>query len=168
MGTGHLYNPPYALWTIWRGLSTMNRALILILGAVLAYFVFSTIRTMLQLRAVWNRPDQDTETARNAIGALATRFARLRQVIGVMFYLFGLVLFLGMENITYYLGGSNTPGGVYILDNFLLLCAFAANGFFIILVLHCIQWAGSAVLDSFSRRAATRFYEPHIPARPSV
>jgi hypothetical protein len=144
----------------------MDRALILILGAVFAYCVFSTIKTLLQLRAVWNQPNQDKRTACNAIGALATRFVRLRQVIGATFYLFGLVLFLGMENITFYLADSKTPGAVYILDNFLLLCAFSANVFFIFLVLHCIQWAGSAVLHSFSRRAAARFCEPQIPDRP--
>src|SRR5581483_4846690 len=116
------------------------------------YCVFSTIRTMLLLRTVWSRPNQDRETIRDAIGVLGTRYARLRQVITASFYLFGLVLFLGLENISNVMADGNQPLGIYVLDNFLLLCAFAANIFFIFLVLHSIQWAGNAVLDSLSRR----------------
>lgn len=156
MRTAHLYNPPYALWTLWRALSTLNRSLVVILGGVFVYCVFTTIRTMLRLHRVWNRPNQDRETVRDAIAVLATRYARLRQVIGATFYLFGIVLFLGLESITNTLGDGKDPLGIYVLDNFLLLCAFAANVFFIFLVLHSIQWAGSAVLDSLSRRAISR------------
>jgi hypothetical protein len=152
----HLYDPPYALWTIWRQLSLLNRGLVLILGTVFAYCLFSTTRTMLRLHSVWNRPNQDRETVRDAVAMLATRYARLRQVIGATFYLFGLVLFLGLENITNVLADGKEPLGIYVLDNFLLLCAFAANVFFIFLVLHSIQWAGSAVLYSLSRRVSSR------------
>jgi len=152
----HMYDPPYALWTIWRQLSLLNRGLILILGAVFAYCVFSTVRTMLRLHSVWNRPNQDGATLRDAVGVLVTRYAKLRQIIAAAFYLFGLVLFLGLENITNVMFEGNEPGGVYVLDNFLLLCAFAANVFFIFLVLHSIQWAGSAVLDSLWRRVSSR------------
>ena len=156
MTTMHWQDPPYALWTIWRQLSLLNRGLVLILGTVFAYCAFSTIRTMLRLHSVWNRPNQEGETVRDAIAVLATHYARLRQVIGATFYLFGLVLFLGMENITNVMADGKEPLGIYVLDNFLLLCAFAANVFFIFLVLHSIQWAGSAVLDSLSRRVSSR------------
>jgi hypothetical protein len=156
MTTRHLYDPPYALWTIWRSLSTLNRGLIVILGVVFVYCVFSTIRTMLRLHSVWNRSNQDRQTVSDTIAALAARYARMRQVISATFYLFGLVLFLGLENIPNVLADGKEPLGVYVLDNFLLLCAFAANVFFIFLVLHSIQWAGSAVLDSLSRRVSSR------------
>jgi len=156
MTTAHLYDPPYALWTIWRQLSFLNHGLVLILGTVFAYCFFSTVRTMLLLYSVWNRPNQDGEPVRDAIAVLATRYGTLRQVIGATFYLFGLVLFLGLENITNILGERSDPLGIYVLDNFLLLCAFAANVFFIFLVLHSIQWAGSALLESLSRRTTSR------------
>ena len=156
MTTVHLFDPPYALWTIWRQLSTMNRGLVLILGIVFAYCVFSTIRMIVRLHSVWNRPNQDKEIVRDAIAVLGARYARLRQVIGATFYLFGLVLFLGLENITNVFGDGKEALGTRILENFLLLCAFAANVFFIFLVLHSIQWAGSAVLDSLSRRVTAR------------
>jgi len=156
MTTLHMYDPPYALWTIWRALSTLNRGLVLILGVVFVYCIFSTVRTMMRLHSVWNRPNQDRTTVSDAVAALATRHGRLRQVISATFYLFGLVLCLGMENITNFLGDGKEPLGVYVLDNFLLLCAFAANIFFIFLVLHSVQWAGGAVLDSLSRRVSSR------------
>lgn len=152
----HMYDPPYALWTIWRALSTLNRGLVLILGAVFIYCIFSTTRTMMRLHSVWNRPNQDRRTVSDAVAALASRHARLRQIISATFYVFGLVLCLGMENMTNVSGGGKEPLGVYVLDNFLLLCAFAANIFFIFFVLHCVQWAGSTLLDSFSRRVSSR------------
>jgi hypothetical protein len=152
MKTEHLYDPPYAIWTIWRELSTVQKGLVLILGTVFAYSIFLTIRTMLRLYSVWKHPNQDGETVRDAVAALATRYAKLRQVMGATFYLFGLVLFLGLENITNFVGDQLL--GIYVLDNFLLLCAFAANAFFIFLMLHSIQWAGSEMLDSLSRRAS--------------
>ena len=104
MTTGHLYDPPYALWTIWRALSTLNRGLVVSLAAVFVYCIFSTIRTMLRLHSVWNRANQDRKTVSDAIAALATRYTRMRQVISAAFYLFGFVLFLGLESITNVLG----------------------------------------------------------------
>ena len=148
----HMFNPPYALWSIWKQLSLLNHGFILILGAVFVYCVFSTIRMLLQLRPVWNRPSQNTAVVREAVTALARRNTNVRQAIGATSYLFGLVLFLGLENITNVVGDGKGSLGIYVLDNFLLLCAFAANVFFIFLVLHFIQWFGSAVLDSLSRR----------------
>jgi hypothetical protein len=152
----HLYDPPYALWSIWRQLSLLNRGLILVLAGVLVYSVFSTFRTLLRLRSVWNRPNESPTAVREEIVALATRHATVQQVIRTAFYLFGLVLFIGMESIANVLADGKQPLGVYVLENFLLLSAFAANVFFIFLVLHLIQWAGSGVLNSISRRLSRR------------
>ena len=152
----HLYDPPYALWTIWRQLSLLNHGLVLILGAVFAYCLFSTIRTMLRLRSIWNRPNQDQATIREAVAVLATRYARMRQVIGATFYLFGLVLFLGLESITNFIGDGKEPLGVQVLDSFILLCAFAANVFFIFLVLHCVQWFVSDRVHAYATRLNAR------------
>ena len=96
------------------------------------------------------------QTLRDALAVLATRYARLRQALGATFYLFGLVLCLGFANIAKVVGDGKDSLGILVLDNFLLLCAFAANIFFIFLVLHSIEWAGSAVLDSLSRRVSSR------------
>jgi hypothetical protein len=152
----HMYDPPYALWSIWRQLSTLQRGLIFILGAVMLYCVFSTARTTLRLRVVWNHPNQNVTAVREAIAALANRYANMRQVIGAAFYLFGVVLFLGLENIANIIGDGKDPLSVYVLGNFLLDCAFAANVFFIFLMLHFIQWSGNAALHSLSRRLNSR------------
>jgi hypothetical protein len=149
----HMLNPPYPLWSIWRSLSLLDHGLVLMLGGVFAYCVFSTINTMLTARAVWSRPNQDRKTVADAITILAARYSRLRQINTGAFYLFGFVLFLGLENIANIIADGKEPLGVYVLDNFLLSCAFAANVFLIFLLLHSIQWAGSAVLGSLSRRA---------------
>src|ERR1022692_227485 len=153
----HMYDPPYALWSIWRQLSLLDRGVIMILYAVFIYCVFSTIRTMLQLRSVWNRPNENIVVVHQGVATLATRYSNVRQVIGAAFYLFGLVLFLGLEAIPNVLGDGKEPLGTYVLDSFLLQCAFAANVFLIFLVLHLIQWSGSAVLDSLSRQLRPQF-----------
>jgi hypothetical protein len=156
MTTPYLYDPPYALWTIWHQLSLLNRGIVLILGAVFVHCVFSTVRAMLRLHTVWNRPTQERETVHDAITVLAIPYSRLRQVIGATFYLFALVLFVGLESTPNVLGDGKEPIGIYVLDNFLLLCAFAANVFLIFFVLHSIQWAGGAVLDLLSRRVSSQ------------
>jgi hypothetical protein len=152
----HMYNPPYALWSIWKQLGYFDRGLILLLGVVFVYCVLSTIRTMLRLRSAWNHPNESSAVIREIVAVLAMRYANVRQAIGAAFYLFGLVLFLGFEGITYSIVDGRDPVGIYVLDNFLLQCAFAANIFFIFLVLHFIQWSGSAVLNSLSRRLSSR------------
>jgi hypothetical protein len=156
MKTMHMYDPPYPLWTIWRQLSLLDHALVLILGAVFVYCLLTTIRTMLRLHAVWNRPRQDRATVCEALAVLATRYAGLRQLIAATFYFFGVVLFLGMESLTNVIDEGKDPLGVIVLDKFLLLSAFAANVFFIFLVLHFMQWSGSAVVDELSKRLTPR------------
>jgi len=148
----HMYNPPYALWSIWKQLSTLDHGVVLILGAAFVYCVFLTVRSILRLRSVLNHRNQDAAILREKVASLAAGYASMRQVIGGAFYLFGLVLFLGMENVAYVLADGREPLGPYVLDNFLLQCAFAANVFLVFLALHLIQWFGSSVLDSVSRR----------------
>lgn len=149
----HMYNPPYALWSIWKQLSILNHALVLVLGATFVYSVFSTARTMLWLRSVRKRQNENSQLVREKVAALVARHANVKQAIDAAFYLFGLILFLGMENIRYVLAEGKEPLGAFVLDNFLLQCAFAANVFIIFLVLHLIQWSGGAALDSLSRRS---------------
>ena len=55
--------------------------------------------------------------------------------IGAAFYLFGFVLFMNLATIGNTIDSSKTPLGYYILQNFLLQCAVAANAFFVFLVL---------------------------------
>jgi hypothetical protein len=155
----HMYNPPYALWSIWRQLSILNHGLVLILGAAFGYSVFLTVRTILRLRSVCYRQNENAALVREKVAALVAGYAKVQQVIGTAFYLFGMVLFLGMENIGYVLADGKELPGTYVLDNFLLQCAFAANVFLIFLVLHLIQWLGSTVLSSLSRRSSLEFLE---------
>jgi hypothetical protein len=147
-----LYNPPYALWSIWKELSLLNRMLILILGVVFAYCVLYTVKTILVVRSARGGSNENLALARDRVAALAIGYATLRQVIGAAFYLFGLVLFLGFENVASVLSDSKEPIGFFILDNFLLQSAFAANVFFIFLLLHLVRWSGNVALDRFSRR----------------
>lgn len=146
-----VYNPPYALWSIWRNLSILNRGFILILGVVFVYCVFSTIRTLLRVRSVRRISSENVALARQRVAALSVGRATARQIVGLTLYSFGLILFLGLQGIGRTLGDSNEVILISILMNFVLQCAFAANVFLVFLVLHLIQWSGDAALNSLSR-----------------
>jgi hypothetical protein len=148
----HMLNPPYTLWSVWKELYYLEQMFILVLAAVTLYCVFSTVRTVLRARSVWNRLEEDVAVRRERVAVLASRYANVRQVVGAAFYLFGVVLFLGLENITNVADSSRESVAVYALSNFIVNCAFAANVFVIFLLLHLIQWSGSAILNSISRR----------------
>jgi hypothetical protein len=74
------------------------------------------------------------------VAALQARSANLRQLILATFYLFGIVFFFGLRSALWTPDNNSTPGGMLILENFFLHFAFAANAFFIFLVLHSVQW----------------------------
>jgi len=56
-----------------------------------------------------------------------------------MFCLFGLVFMLGLR-FAFWTPDSKTPVGTLILENFYLYYAFAANTFFVFLLLASGQW----------------------------
>jgi hypothetical protein len=147
-----VYNPPYALWSIWRNLSILNRGFILILGVVFVYCVFSTIRILLRVRSVRRISSDSMALARQRVATISAGRATVRQIVTLTLYFFGLILFLGLQGIGRTLGDSNEVVLIPILGNFVLQCAFAANVFLVFLVLHLVQWSGDAALNSLSRR----------------
>lgn len=63
-------------------------------------------------------------------------------------YLFGLIFFLSLQSAPHTLGLSHTFPATEILNNFVVSFVFAANVFFILLVLHLVQWLVSSRLNS--------------------
>jgi hypothetical protein len=147
-----MYETPYALWSIWPQLSYLYRGLILILGAIVTYALFSGIRSILRLSSTWKRPNVDADVVRQSVASAFRSRANVQRAIGATFYLFGLVLFLGLQTVGQWIGDGKMTMDVFVLRNFILHAAFAANVFLIFLVLHFIQWGIAAVLDSLSER----------------
>lgn len=147
-----LFDPPDALWSIWKELGYLDRLMILMLCVIGAYSLFLSSSTLLRLRSMKRAKTNETATSiRDFVAVLCDRWSRLRQAIAATFYLFGLILFIGLQTIGNYVGDGN--GATRVLENFILQCAFAANAFSILLVLHCVQWFVCGRLRSFSERA---------------
>src|ERR1700736_5679093 len=123
-----LFDPPYALWSIWKELGYLDRLVILILCVISIYSLFLSISTLLRLRSMRHTETKETATSiRDSVAVLCNRWSRLRQVIAATFYLFGLILFIGLQTIGNYVGDGN--GATHVLGSFILQCAFAANVF---------------------------------------
>ena len=141
-----MFNPPYALWSIWRELGFLQRLFVLILSVVAIYSLLSATIIIKRLHSLANRHD-DRAFVQQSLAALHARCANLHQLLWAAFYLFGFLFFWGLQSAIHYLGG----GPVSILSTFVLQFAFACNVFFIFLVLHLCQWLVSVRLRFYER-----------------
>lgn len=150
-------NPPYGLWSIWKDLSVLQHLFVVILAALSIYCLFSATFVILRLRSMasLNR-NQDSVSSSRAVASLHTRCANMRLLIGATFWLFGFSFFLGLQQAPRTLGHGGATVGAEILGNFVLSFAFAANVFFVFLVLHLLHWLVCSRLDSFSSHPDAR------------
>jgi len=135
-------------------LGVLPRLFVEFLFAIAAYCLFVSFRTAFRLRTI--EKHHLNETVMPIEGALAPLYrslANTRQVIWATFYIFGVVLFLNLQFIQHTLGAGSVAGELkQILGNFMMCCAFAANVFFILLVLHIAQWLVFIMLNRCSKR----------------
>ena len=152
-----MYDPPYALWSIWKELSILQHLFVLTLCSVGIYSLRSAIMVLIRLRSIGNLTSNgDGASAHRSVSTLYTSCENVRQVTGATFYFFGGVLFEGLQTIGRTLGDGPASVGTLVLGNFILDCAFAANVFFIFLVLHLVQWFVRHRLNSYSERVNAR------------
>jgi hypothetical protein len=147
-------NGQYPFWSIWKNFAFLERMFFLILFAVSLYSLVSATSTMLRLRAMRGLDSSQSLARLNqSLTALNNRVANVRHVIGATFYLFGFVLFCELANIS-----NAVPDFTlhFVLTDFIVHCAFAANVFFILLLLHLVQWLANRRLNSWSERINTR------------
>ena len=147
-------NPPYALWSIWNGFGLLQRLFIELLFAISAYCLFVSFRTALRLRTIEKQNvNERVIPIEGALAPLYRSLANTRQVIGATFYVFGFVLFLNLQFIQNTLGARSAAGELkQILGSFMMCCAFGANVFFILMLLHVAQWIVFIMLNRFSKR----------------
>ena len=136
-----MFDPPYALWSIWKELSFLQQFFTLTLSAVSLYTVVQAILTIVQLRSMRTlRPAENNMAIRTSIAAHRKVWNNVRQLIRAAFLLFRFILFLGLQYVGKTLGDGPTLLGTEVLGNFIMSFAFAANVFFVFLVLHLVQW----------------------------
>jgi hypothetical protein len=118
----------------------MYRLLFVILSVVSIYSLFSATAILVRLRSIMNQPQcEDVSGLQHSMAALHARSANVRQLIGATFYFFGFVFFFGLR-FALRTSETHTPVGTLILENFFLYFAFAANAFFIFLIVQSVHW----------------------------
>ena len=140
----------YGIWSIWLELSLLSKAFFVGLCLSGLCCVLSALNTARRIRISTARMEkQDIEAVRKAVAALRNQVERLRQTVGAAFYLFGLLFFLGLRDAYKTAATSTTQVGWLILENFNIHFAFAANVFFVLLLLHLAQWRLFHWVDSY-------------------
>jgi hypothetical protein len=150
--------PNYALWSIWIELPLLHKLFFFVLFVVGVYSFFSAMKIFSGVRSlVTFDQSRDVPALQNEMAALHARSANVLHLITATFYLFGIVFFWGLR-FALWTPDSKTPVGLLVLENFFLYFAFAANAFFIFLVLHSVQWFVSCRL----RACALRLNTSHV------
>ena len=140
-------DPPYALWSIWHQLSTLQHWLVYTLCVLCLYAGFCVVFTISRLHSI-KHLGMDDAAARRTVVVLRNRCANLRYAILAKFYLFGIVLFMAFQFVAHFIMGNDVQGqiiGAFVLDS-----AFATNVFAVLLVLHLAQWLVSIRLRRYS------------------
>jgi len=134
---------------VWLSLSPFARTFLLLLMLVGVYALYFTTFVLLRLRSFRIQPA--CESLRNSLTKLDHRSTNLGQIILAMFYLFGFVFFVQMQN-AFWTPDNNRPVGLMVLENFRTDFRFAALMFFAFLILQCVQWFISARICAALRR----------------
>ena len=131
---------PTPIWVVWRYLSSLERLLFIGLLVLGAYVLFSAVFTVLRVRKVGELRSGVSSDART-LTALRKRSTRVGRLITMSFYLFGWVLFSGLQGAYFTIidsKGEAVESG--ILRDFEPHFAFAANAFFVFLMLYVVAW----------------------------
>lgn len=131
----------------WRELSFSYRFFVLILIAVTLHSLISSA-IVLKRRQELRKLDKFTGSTHPAWESLNARCVNLRQYLGTAFYLFGFLLFAGLQGAYHTLELRRTPPSWEILVNFQVHFVFAAIVFFVFLCLHVLQWIISRLLQA--------------------
>lgn len=136
---------------ILRFLHPPARIVFLLLILLLLYAFYFAVVASVRIRSLKRRPsDRDSVPI---LEQLKRRATNLRQMIRVMFFLFGSVFFLQLpaaftlSNTT-----DSTRAWIRICENMAAYFEFAAEAFLIFLAIQCLQWSISVRIGSALRR----------------
>ena len=147
---------PIPIWVVWPYLSWLERLLFIALIVLGVYVLFSAVIAVLRVRKAGALRDEDSRYAQRMFAALRTRSARVDKLITTALYLFGTVLFLGLQASYFTIGDGKAPVGWSILRGFETHFAFAANVFFVFLLLHIGGWFISYSVGKLALQTAPR------------
>jgi hypothetical protein len=143
------YPPPVSLWSVWLYLTAWEKLFLFVLGGVSAYALFSaaiTARCIWQTRAATH--ERNSADVESILVTLRRRSTRVQNLIEATFYLFGIVLFLGLQWAYVILETSSLSVPELVLRHFVAHFVFAFHVFFVLLVLHAVRWGVSSYIDT--------------------
>jgi len=147
---------PVPIWLVWPYLTYLERLLVLVLIVLSIYVLLVAATTVLAVRKATSPRNGVGTDANERLVALRRRAARVDRLIPAAFYLFGAVLFSGLQNAYYTIDDSKATGESIILRNFAPHFVFAGNVFFMLLVLHAVGWLISYCIGRLALHATPR------------
>jgi hypothetical protein len=139
------------LRSFWGPLSQSNRLFFLFFSGVSIYTLFLLLHVLVQLHSLKKRPArQNAVSAQPSLGTLDRRLANLRQLHLFTLYLFGFCIVFNIPNAFVSVTLSRTWPIAEYIQRLTFLYYFDAPIFLGFLLLHSLQWAVSARLDSFA------------------
>jgi hypothetical protein len=137
----NMYDPPYAVWSLWRDCGWLEKLVLMLLGGLITYSLLAAIVTIVRIHSLKTPKPLVRADPESSLKALQRHWNHIGQATHAAFYLFGLVLFLVLQNVAM-IPGDGGPGWAAnrVLQNFILSCAFAANAFLGFLTVHMIRW----------------------------
>jgi hypothetical protein len=149
---------PVPIWSVLPYLGFLEHLFFLALIALSIYVLFVAVTTVVRARKIRDSvvPGAHNPDAEERCVALRRRSARVGKLITTAFYLFCCVLFMGVLNAYVVIDNSKVPTGYIVLEQLEPHFAFAANVFFVLLVLHLIGWFTSNSVDRLGLDAASR------------
>jgi hypothetical protein len=136
----------------WDPLSPVARIFVALLILLAVYELYFASLVSLRLHSLQKEPPAESLT--RVLMNLHHRSINVGQMITVMFYFFGFIFFVQIQN-AYWTPESNRPVGAMVLENFRSEFRFAVLMFFVFFILQCVQWIISARI-----RAALRRFNP--------
>jgi hypothetical protein len=143
-------NEFYPLWSIWKQISLLYRVVVLVLCGVVTYTTYSAIAIWLRLRAI--KAQASNAEAMKELPLLDRRCTNMRQILTAVFYFFGCIFFLNLPDAYRVVGDGRASPMFEIFKNFVVHFSFAANIFFVFLILHKMQWFTWRRLSSFQKQ----------------
>jgi hypothetical protein len=151
---------PSPIWVVWPYLSWLERLLFVALVVLGIYVCSSAAFTILRVRkTVASLRNAGSLDAKQVFAALHRRSASVDRLITTAFYLFGIVLSLGLQGAYFIVDNSKAMPERLILRNFQSHFAFAANVFFVLLVLQIIAWFISRFVGRLALQLVARQVE---------
>ncbi len=144
----------YPTWSdVWHNLPILARIFLLLLSAFCIYLICSLTAILLRLRSLSRYLDAKSYvTLQRSFIPLSQRLANLREMTNVVFCLFLLVFFLGMQAAYWTVADGKLPVWALILENMKIYFMFGGVVSTALLALHLAQWFTSARVRSVEFR----------------